>query len=356
MPISQFPAGCPKRHSEKNLMNMTQKIFGDRVIIRYAVMALLSLILLTIAHTVFGDEKSAYHADRIPATVVETLAAGDINGAIIAMRDEKGSLKLMYLMHSVTRINDALTGPKPKRADAHEAYQNVAISYHNLYLFLKARGIEQQEYAKQAHNYYRKARSAGTILHKADCDVLDAALIAASGDRAKAEKQFSKIDELSMRGDYESAEYLAAYYSAVGNAPMAIKNLEAAYRMKPEAIVAWLAIGDDFTNIADDPQFEELLVSWKTAEAERRLSLSVPKASKPKLDVKDETGLFRPQKSMPHYDLKKNKSISKKKAAPKNTKAASKKGKSAKKKEFQKSKVTPKNKSAKPAPKKSTKT
>lgn len=340
-------------------MKNTRRIDAGFWTFRFTILTLSFVFLAAaIPPAALGDEKPSAHADQISPAIVSTLASGDINGAIIAMREEKNSPKLMYLMHAVTRINDTITSTKPKNADAHEIYQNVAISYHNLYLFLKTRGIEQQEYLKEAHNYYRKARAAGTVLHKADCDLLDAALTAASGDIAKAEKKFSKIDEMMMRGDFESTEYLAAYYSAIGNVDLAIKQLESAHRMKPEAIITWLAIGDDFQKIADEPQFQELLVSWKAAEAERKLSLIVPKGAKPKLEVQDETGLFRPQKSMPHYDLKKNKSISKKKTSSKKAKNADKKGrdkkgKSTNKKESakSKSKVETKKKPTKPIPK-----
>lgn len=255
---------------------------------------------------------------EISNSVVDALAAGDLNGAIIAMREEKSSPKLLYLIREVTRLSNFETEEKPDKAEAHKVYQNVAVSYHNLYLFLKSRGIEQNIFLEQAHKYYKKARNAGTLLHKVDCDVLDAAITAASGDIEKAKKRFSKIDEDLMRGDFESLEYLAAYRAATGDVDATIGVLREAYRLKPDSLLTWLAVGDDFYSIEEDPRFKELLISWKASEAEKKLSLSIPRASSPKLEVKDETGIFRPQKAMPHYDLKKSKAKNKETSKAKN--------------------------------------
>lgn len=273
---------------------------------------------------------------QVPQSVIDALSSGDLNGSIIAMREVPQSPKLLYLTREVARITSFEMKPKVKEANAHKILQNVGIAYHNLYLFLKTRGVFQKDFFEKAMNSYKKARGRGTSLHKADCDVLMAALYASSGDIEKGKKIFSKIDETSMRSDFESAEYLAAYHAAAGNIDSALLALEAAHRINPDAILTWLAVGDDFANIATDPAYQSLLVSWKAIEATKRLSLTVPKTASPRLDVHDETGIFRPQKTMPHYDLKAAKKHAKTKAYVKKKGKAKKASKPVKKKTHKK--------------------
>lgn len=237
----------------------------------------------------------------IPQIVIDSLAAGDINAAAIAMHDEPANPKLLYLMREVGRIAIFRMNGRPSRSEAHSVYQNVANAYHNLYLFLKSKGIDQGEFLEEAHEFYKKARRTGTLFHKAECDVLEAALYASEGDVAKAEKKFGKIDPDMMRGDFESMEYLAAYYAATGNVDYAINYLKAAHSVNPERAVAWLAVGDDFMNIEDNPRFEGLMKSWRAQRRGEEIVLSVPKSKSPRLEVTDESGLFRPQKTMPRY-------------------------------------------------------
>lgn len=251
---------------------------------------------------------------EVSQSVIDALAKADLNGAILALREEKTTPKLLYLMREVAKTAGFETQKKPDKTDAHEVYQNLAISYHNIYLFLKSKGVDQEKYFEEASRYYKKARRAGTKLHKAECDVLDAALIAAGGDGEKARKQFSKVNLSMLRGDFESAEYLAAYYAAVGDVDEATASLEKAYKLNPGALLTWLAVGDDFHKIEEDPKFQGLMTSLKVREAEKKLTLTVPKGEKPRLGVSDESGLFRPQKSMPHYKLKKKSTASKKAA------------------------------------------
>lgn len=260
---------------------------------------------------------------EIPLAIVDAIASGDVNGAIILMREEKANPKLLYLTREATRVANFRVTKKPGKSEAHKFYQNAAISHHNLYLFLKARGIDQREYLKDALDLYGKARKAATLLHKAECDLLQAALMASSGDLEKAEKKYAKINDGALRGDFESMEYLAAYHAATGNVEGAMAALDAAHRLSPEATLVWLAVGDDFANVADDPRFKALMISWKAREASEKLTLKLPKAEKPRLQMTDDTGLFRPQKAMPHYNLKKKapakKSAVTKKSAKKTT-------------------------------------
>ena len=279
------------------------------------------------------EEEIPLQAEISPA-VVDALAAGDVNGAVLLLREERANPKILYLTREATRIANFGMSKKPDRAEAHKVYQNAGISYHNLYLFLKARGIDQPLFFKEAERLYDKARGAGTLLHRAECDLLLAALLAASGDLEKAQKKYAKIDDAALRGDFESMEYLAAYHAATGNVEGTLAALDAAHRLNPDATLTWLAVGDDFHAIAQEPEFKALMVTWKAQEASQRLTLTLPKSEKPRLQVTDDTGIFRPQKSMPHYDLKKGVKKPPKKAAVSSTKSSkgSKKPVAAKKK------------------------
>ncbi|HPQ81103.1 MAG TPA: hypothetical protein PLZ86_05200 [bacterium] len=249
---------------------------------------------------------------EIPKAIVDAIASGDLNGAIILMRDEKPNPKLLYLTREAARLTNFRLAKKPARSEAHKFYQNAAISNHNLYLFLKTKGIEQKDYLNRAMDLYAKARRYATVLHKAECDLLKATLLAASGETEKAKKKFRKIDDETLRGDFESMEYLAAYHSAMGDVDGAISALDAAYRLNPDATLTWLAVGDDFANVADDPKFQSLMITWKAREASEKLTLSLPRPEKPHLQMTEDTGLFRPQKALPRYKLKKKASSSKK--------------------------------------------
>lgn len=243
----------------------------------------------------------------IPENVVEALASGDISNAIITMREARTTPKLLYLIREASRIYDYQSGIKVEKSGAHKFYQNVAIAYHNLYLFLRTRDIEQKDFFDSAIERYKKAKSSGSTRHKQECDVLSAAIIAASGDVNSAKKIFSKVKTPALRDDFESMEYLASYYAAVGDTEGAIKALEEAYKKNPDTLLTWFSLGDDFVNISGKPEFKSLLVTWKAAEVAKRLSQNMPKEAYQKTDTGE--GSFRPQKSGRHYDIKKSKKL-----------------------------------------------
>lgn len=263
----------------------------------------------------------------ISENVVEAIASGDLGGAILAIREERPSPKLVYLNREVSKLNSFNPDEKISPKEIHKIYQNIAISYHNLYLFLKARDIEQADFYEKAIDYYNKAKIKGPANHKVECDVLTAALIAASGNTNKAKLLFSKVKISKLRDDFESTEYLAAYYSAVGDVENAIRELEVAYKINPDELTAWLYLGDDFFKIKDNPMYKALLVAWKAADAEKRLALTLPKNLKPVLSDEDNTSSFRPQKSGKHYDMKKSKKLKSKKKPSKPKKASGKRKK-----------------------------
>lgn len=224
-------------------------------------------------------------SDAVPRQIVELLAAGDVSGALIAMREEKPTPKLTYLMRDASTISLAPL-QKPSRTEAHLFYQNVGVSYHNLYLFLRAAGVPRPEFAKEALRSYGKARSSATELHRSECDLLKAALLAATGEREKAAKLFKGIDPATVRGDFESTEYLAAYHAAMGDADAALDALDRSYKLDPQKTVTWLSVGDDFHDLKDDARYTALLANWKIENRRKDLTLSVPKQTvTPKLNV-----------------------------------------------------------------------
>jgi tetratricopeptide (TPR) repeat protein len=233
----------------------------------------------------FSQSKTSPDVSAVPKNVVQLLASGDLKKAVFAMRELPDCPKASYLMHSASRIVLFGMEKNPSKSSAHEVYQNIAIAYHNLYLFLKGNGIDQEAYFGEAERYYSMARRTGTYLHKAECDVLEAALIAASGDAEKAMKKFSKVDEFMLRGDFESMEYLAVYYAAVRDAAKALEALDAAFAMSPTRTLAWLEVSDDFEPLKDDAGFAARLSSWRTTHETSAVTLSLPKCEAPRLQM-----------------------------------------------------------------------
>lgn len=224
---------------------------------------------------------------EIPQSVIRAIAAGDLSSAVIALREEPPSPKNNYLIRTATSVVLSQIGDKPNRSEEHQYHQNLGIAFHNLFLFLKAQGVTNEEYADQALKNYKKARRAGTVLHKAECDLLTAALHASMGDREKARKLFDKIDKFMLRSDFESAEYLATYYAAMGDAGKASEAIRTAYEINPNTTLAWLEVGDDFHDIESDPVYKEMLSSLSKERKDKELTLSVPESSDPKLQIEN---------------------------------------------------------------------
>ncbi len=274
-------------------------------------------------------EEASPPSVEVPESIVTALAKGDLNGALIQMRDEKPTPKLKQVMNDVSRAATFDMRGKIDRSEAHKAYQNVAVSYHNLYLFLKRRDIDQKKYFEMARKYYSKARSAATLLHKSECDLLMAALLASAGEGEKARKIFDKIDIASMRGDFESVEYMAAYYAASGQTEDALEALGQAYKISPDRTLAWLAAGDDFAQIENDPRYQGQLDSWRSNKKDRNeVTLSIPRKGEPRLEMSSPEIQFAPQKMMKHASSKESAVVSKKRAVQKSA-ASSREGKKA---------------------------
>jgi len=213
------------------------------------------------------------------------MAEDELASAVIALREMEPAPKRTYLIREATRIVTSGMQGKPGKLAAHNFYQNLAVSNHNILLFLKSQGMDSRQRFDEALRYYKKARRAGTALHRAECDLLTAALYAADGDRRRAEKIFSKIDPITLRSDFESTAHLASYHAATGDATAAAEALKAAFRINPARTEAWLEVGDDFFMITGDPELSAA-IGWMEHEnknMERKLSL--PNGPSPKLDM-----------------------------------------------------------------------
>jgi len=270
------------------------KIIGLKRPLLITALILISLLFLPSA---FAAGSSA-----ISQVVVDDLATGDFNLAIATMRNEKLTPKLRYLMHSALRIANFKAHGIRNKKDANKIHRSVAVSYHNLYLFLKGRGIEQRKFFKEAKKYYGKARRKGTYLYKDECNLLEAALWAASGDLKKAEKKFRKVDEAMLGGDFESMEYLAAYFAASGDVEETLPALQEVYDINPDRTLKWLAVSDDFHSIEKDPRFRAFIKSLRNRPTEDDIILTIPKPKKPSLSVTDSSGLFVTVRDLPRYE------------------------------------------------------
>jgi tetratricopeptide (TPR) repeat protein len=295
-----------------------------------AKISILSLFLIAISSFVVIDVPSASAKDKkakadisyihdysIGSDAIEALTYGDIEDAIEALAAGQDNPKRNYLLNVTTKISSFEQQRKPSKGDAYETYMNAAINYHNLYLFLKSNGIEQEHYFKEAAKYYSKASKYATLIQKDECSLLFAAIEAASGNSKKAEKLFEGVDEQMMLSDYSSAEYLAAYHAATGNVEKASEALNHAFKLNPEGLISWLDVGDDFYMIMGDSGFNAFLATLKIRRAQNDITLEVPPPKKPALQMTDETGLFKAQKDMPKYKHKKKRKSGKSQPARK---------------------------------------
>ena len=183
-----------------------------------------------------AKKNAATEPTVVSQVAIDSLAEDDINNAAIVLLYDPLNDKTRFLLREITRIvSFDMMDKKPERSEAHSIYQNVGLSYHNLYLFLLSKNIDNNTFLKNAIKYYKKARRSASSLHKAECDVLIASIIASSGDIKKAQKKFSKTKQELLGWDFSSAEYLATYYASVNDVDAAIKQLDIApsHQSKP---------------------------------------------------------------------------------------------------------------------------
>jgi tetratricopeptide (TPR) repeat protein len=199
----------------------------------------------------------------IPIEVVEALTKGDIGEATRIFRTESPSSRSLYLLAEMKRILNHEKDKKPPKFERHEYYQNLGIAYHNLFLFLKRNGTNNEEFYKKALKFYKKAGKSKAFSERYEAKLLTAALKAANGETDEADKLFGELDTSIITDTYRGYSYLATFYSAIGNQEMAIEALEKAYAMNPGKVKLWVAICDDFASIRHEPGFIKMTDGWK---------------------------------------------------------------------------------------------
>lgn len=200
---------------------------------------------------------------RIPDEAIQALAKNDLEETIRVLRPESPSSRLLYILSAAQDIVKYKAEKKAPRLDRHQFYQNLGISYHNLFLFLKGHQITNEVFYKEALKFYTKAGRSLAISEKHESYILKAAIMASYGEIAKAQKLFAKADTHMFSDDYNRMEYLATYYAAIGDVESSVEALREAYALNPEGISIWVVIGDDFNTIANEPKFKSLIASWK---------------------------------------------------------------------------------------------
>lgn len=200
---------------------------------------------------------------RIPVEAVDALAKSDLEETIRVLRPEPPSSRLLHIMSSAQNIAKYEKGGKAPRIDRLQFYQNLGISYHNLFLFLQRHQIINETFYKSALKFYKKAERSPAISVKYDIALLKAAIIASHGNTEKARELFNKVDVSIIEDDYNSMEYLATYYAAMGDIDNAVEVLDKAHALNPERMSIWVAIGDDFQTIENDSRYKSLITGWK---------------------------------------------------------------------------------------------
>jgi len=268
---------------------------------KHPLIALTIIFIVLVAFTgeLHAKKRRRSKATAISKTTIEMIASGDLAGALKTLGGKRKNAKANHLHRQISRIIAFDTYGYKDKLTAHVDYLNLGIAYHNLYLFLKWKGEDNPKYAESALEYYKKARKRGTSLHKAECNILQAAILASSGDTKGSDKKFKKVKEAIATGDFEATEYLATYYAATSDVEQAVRTLGELFELDPKRTMKWVKTGDDFHTIENDPRFKSLVAAYKNRSSGIDISLRAPEVPKPCLKVIDSTGLFKRQKSLP---------------------------------------------------------
>jgi hypothetical protein len=244
--------------------------------------------------TTAKSDPPAVTVSEISQDVVNFLEIGDLYQAVLLLREKPSSPKSSYLLNAATNILLSENHKtKPSRSEWHQYYENLAVAYHNLFLFLKARDRNQPAFFNEALNLYKKSKKNATSMHKQEIDILMAALYVSGGEYKKGEDIMKKFEKSQWGEHFPMQECIATYYAAQADVDQTITALKKAYTEKPGAVLTWLAVTDDFYLIRDDPRFVSLLNDWHLKQAEKNLILSLPKSELPKLVFADQQVQFK---------------------------------------------------------------
>jgi len=245
-------------------------------------------------------KSSAFTSDL--TQIISLLKVDDIFGAADILRFSKNiSRKDAYLLHEFSVI-EALSSKSHAKRFGYDKYKKLGIAFHNLFLFLKSNGVEQSDFLDAAMHAYRRASHHSKSKYREwDCNILQAALLAASDDvknQKKSKKVFRKVkSHIVAIADANSVEHLAAYYAAAGDLKDAMRYLKSAFEMSPSRTLSWIEIGDDFFRIAGESDFKQLVASMKSDYSSMSLKAPLDSDVEYKLDMPPRA--FFPPKTLP---------------------------------------------------------
>gem|GEM_PF-3254821 len=258
--------------------------------------------------------RSAYSlGDYIPPEVVQALKNSDVDGAIRAIRLDANTPRLKYLLNELVRVEKGEGAFK--RLTPREFF-NLCVGYHNIYLFLKGMGEEGLPFFKKADSCYQKVSKKRGADERVIIGILRSALYHAAGNHQKAEEIFAKLDISGLEDSFRKYEALAHYFAAKGDVDGVVSNLRLAYAIRPDAILSWVVVSDDFTNVSSDPKFSALIEEWKKESSARKAGEEGEKNIKKSRD-KDKKGSKGKKKLQSQKAAKGKASTSLKKTFPK---------------------------------------
>lgn len=212
--------------------------------------------------------------------VLDALAKGDLVHATRGLLMEPASEKSLYLLRTAQLIGETAQGLKPGRAEAHRWYLNLGIAYHNLFMFLQRQERPNTSYLRHALAAYTKARrTSNAPTDRAEADCLTAALLAASGKKAAAQR-LAKDRMENLPEDFRGGSYLVTYYAALGDAEQTASRLRKAYQQNPEAIRSWLRVTDDLAAVRTAPTMQSLLDELGIFAPVKRVSIPIVRPTK----------------------------------------------------------------------------
>lgn len=165
------------------------------------------------------------------------------------------------LQREVQRLAPAAARPAPS-ADFEEA-----VAVHNLFLAARAfAGRDVPALRTRAEAAFRRALAAPGGERSARVHFGLAGLLADTGDLKGAAAEFARVAEADRTA--EAADFLAHYYSSIGDRDRAFEILGAARDTLPEwaELAAFLRMSNDLDPLRPDPRFRRILGSDDNGE------------------------------------------------------------------------------------------
>lgn len=208
----------------------------------------------------------------VPRAAAALLAHGDLLAAYQRLQMAPDSLRNRHLMGEIQRVAQHSRGLAKVSDDPGKYYRDLGVAYHNLLLFLQGEAMWNKDFYRKAHRAYAKAaRRGATAMARAEIELLRAAIDMSAGRQKRGLRRFTKrVDPQQLEGRFAGLAALAGYHAAAGSTDDAIAALQGARTLDTkDQLGTWIAIGDDFTPIANTTAFRTFLTPPK-ATATRR--------------------------------------------------------------------------------------